>query len=62
MEAQDLVFFLIAVIIAIIVYYLFIWLMPAIIILIIAFFLYVMIKNRYEKSYSLHFNDFICSK
>ncbi|WP_461463882.1 hypothetical protein [Methanobrevibacter sp.] len=47
MEAQDLVFGLIAFILAIIIFYLFIWLLPVAIILLITFFIYMIIKNMY---------------
>ncbi len=48
MEAQDLIFILISLILAIVLFYLFVWLLPVIAVVLIAFFLYIFLKNRYN--------------
>ncbi len=48
MEAQDLIFILISLIFAIVLFYLFVWLLPVIAVVLIAFFLYIFLKNRYN--------------
>ncbi len=49
MEAQDLIFILISLILAIVLFYLFVWLLPVIAVVLIAFFLYIFLKNRYNE-------------
>ncbi len=49
MEAQDLIFILISLIFAIVLFYLFVWLLPVIAVVLIAFFLYIFLKNRYNE-------------
>ena len=49
MEAQDLIFILISLILAIVLFYLYVWLLPVIAVVLIAFFLYIFLKNRYNE-------------
>ncbi|WP_296883968.1 hypothetical protein [uncultured Methanobrevibacter sp.] len=47
MELQDLVFIIIAIFVAVLLFKLFIWLLPVIVVLLIAFFIYMFLKERY---------------
>ena len=47
MELQDLVFIIIAIFVAVLLFKLFIWLLPVIVVLLIAFFIYLFLKERY---------------
>ena len=48
MEFQDLVFIIIAILLAVLVFKVFMWLLPAIVVLIIAYFIYKFLSERYN--------------
>lgn len=45
MEFQDLIYIIIALLIAVVLFYIFIWLVPIIIVLIIAYVIYIFLKG-----------------
>ncbi len=47
MELQDLIFIIIAIFVAVILFKLFMWLLPVIVVLLIAFFVYMFLNERY---------------
>lgn len=47
MEFQDLIFIIIAILVAVVLFNIFMWLLPVIVVLLIAFFIYVFLKERY---------------
>lgn len=47
MEFQDLIFIIIAILVAVVLFKIFMWLLPVIVVLLIAFFIYVFLKERY---------------
>lgn len=47
MELQDLIFIIIAVFIAVLLFKVFMWLLPVIVVVVIAFFIYMFLKERY---------------
>ncbi len=48
MELKDLIFLIGAVLIAVVLLKLFMWLLPVIVVLLIAFFVYVFLQERYN--------------
>ena len=48
MELQDLIFVIGAILIAVVILKLFMWLLPLIVVLLIAFFIYVFLQERYN--------------
>ena len=48
MELRDLIFIIAAILIAVVLLKLFMWLLPVIVVLIIAFFIYVYLQERYN--------------
>ena len=48
MELRDLAFIIIAILIGVLVFKLFMWLLPVIVILLIAFFVYIYLSERYK--------------
>ena len=51
MTTQDFLFILIAIVLGIIAFYLFIWLLPVIIVLVFAFIIYQVLKGRFGDRY-----------
>ena len=47
MELQDLIFIIIAILIAVVLFHIFMWLLPVIVVLVIAFFIYMFLSERY---------------
>lgn len=47
MELQDLIFIIIAIFAAVLLFKVFMWLLPVIVVLVIAFFIYMFLKERY---------------
>ncbi|WP_405295618.1 hypothetical protein [Methanobrevibacter sp.] len=48
MELQDLIFIIGAILIAVVLFKLFMWLLPIIVVLLIAFFIYLFLQERYN--------------
>ncbi len=48
MELKDLAFIIIAILIGVLVFKLFMWLLPVIVVLLIAFFVYIYLSERYN--------------
>ena len=48
MEFQDLIFIIIAIFIAVLLFKLFMWLLPVIVVVVIAFFIYIFLQERYN--------------
>jgi small-conductance mechanosensitive channel len=48
MELQDLIFIIIAILIAVVLLKIFMWLLPVIVVLVIAFFIYIFLQDRYN--------------
>jgi len=48
MELKDLIFVIIAIFAAVILFKLFMWLLPVIVVLLIAFFIYIFLQERYD--------------
>ncbi len=46
MEFEDLIFIIVAILIAVVLFKVFMWLLPVIVVLIIAFFIYMYLKER----------------
>ena len=47
MELQDLIFIIIAIFVAVILFKVFMWLLPVIVVVVVAFFIYRYLKERY---------------
>ncbi|WP_296792612.1 hypothetical protein [uncultured Methanobrevibacter sp.] len=47
MELQDLIYIIIAIFVAVVLFKIFMWLLPVIVVLVIAFFIYMFLKERY---------------
>ena len=48
MELRDLAFIIIAILVGVLVFNLFMWLLPVIVVLLIAFFVYIYLSERYN--------------
>ncbi|WP_296798703.1 hypothetical protein [uncultured Methanobrevibacter sp.] len=48
MELRDLAFIIIAILVGVLVFKLFMWLLPVIVVLLIAFFVYIYLSERYN--------------
>jgi len=48
MELQDLIFIIIAILVAVLLFKVFMWLLPVIVVLVIAFFIYMFLNDRYN--------------
>ena len=48
MELQDLIFIIIAILVAVLLLKIFMWLLPVIVVLVIAFFIYIFLQERYS--------------
>lgn len=48
MELRDLAFIIIAILVGVLVFKLFMWLLPVIVVLLIAFFVYIFLSERYN--------------
>ncbi|WP_407415040.1 hypothetical protein [Methanobrevibacter sp.] len=48
MELKDLAFIIIAILVGVLVFKLFMWLLPVIVVLLIAFFVYIYLSERYN--------------
>lgn len=46
MELEDLIFVIIAILVAVVIFKVFMWLLPVIVVLLIAFFIYMYLKER----------------
>ena len=48
MELQDLIFIIVAILIAVVVLKIFMWLLPVIVVAVMAFFIYMFLSERYR--------------
>ena len=48
MELEDLIFIIVAILIAVVLLKVFMWILPVIVVLLIAFFIYMYLKERYD--------------
>jgi len=48
MELRDLAFISIAILLAVVIFKIFMWLLPLIVVLLIAFFIYMFLSERYD--------------
>ena len=48
MELRDLAFVIIAILVAVVIFKIFMWLLPLIVVLLIAFFIYIFLSERYN--------------
>ncbi|SDA49427.1 hypothetical protein SAMN02910315_00915 [Methanobrevibacter millerae] len=48
MELRDLIFVIVAILAAVVIFKVFMWLLPVFVVLIIAFFIYIFLSERYN--------------